>query len=83
MSYISPLATLLYFIQQHWKTILTIIGLALAGFTAYQIGGAVAQAQPVITQAIAISSYAIPLMVYMMVFQMMFQLITTIKDMFK
>ncbi len=76
---------LLKFIQAHWKSILGLAGLAGAvgviGATAYTLAGAVVQAQPAIAQAIQISAYAIPVLIYSLVLQFVFQLISMIREM--
>ena len=81
------MAQVLAWIAANWRTIATLIGLAVMGYVAYQtaqaVGGAVVQAQPALTQAIQLASYAIPLMVYMMTFQMMFQTISMIREALK
>lgn len=66
-----------------WKAILAIMGLAVAGATAYTLSQSVIQAQPTITQAIAITSYVIPFMAYMFVFQILMSFIASIREMFK
>jgi hypothetical protein len=75
--------TILTFIATHWKSILALMGLAVAGVTAYSVAGAVVQAQPAITQAISITSYAIPVLVYSLVLQFVFQMISTIMSTIK
>ena len=77
------LETILGFIATHWKTILIIMGLAVAGVTAYTIASSVLQAQPAITQAIQISAYAIPVLVYSLVIQFIFQMISMIRELFR
>jgi hypothetical protein len=75
---------LLDIIRAHWKSILGLAGLAggiaVIGATAYSLAGAVVQAQPAITQAIQISAYAIPVLVYSLVLQFVFQLISMIRE---
>jgi len=77
------LETILGFIATHWKTILIIMGLAVAGVTAYTIASSVLQAQPAITQAIQITAYAIPVLVYSLVIQFIFQMISMIRELFR
>lgn len=75
--------TILQFIVSNWKSILAIMGLAVAGVTAYTVAGSILQAQPVITQAIQITAYAIPMLVYSLVIQFIFQMINMIRGFFR
>lgn len=70
--------TIMRFISMYWKQILTIMGLAVAGTVAYSVASSALQAQPAITQAIQMSTYAIPMLVYAFTIQMIFQMISTI-----
>jgi ABC-type sugar transport system permease subunit len=80
---VAGVETILGFITTHWKTILIIMGLAVAGVTAYTVASAVVQAQPAFVQAIQITAYAIPVLVYSLVIQFIFQMISTIRELFR
>jgi hypothetical protein len=71
------------FIATHWKSIMVLLGLTVAGATAYSLAGAVLQAQPAFVQAIQITAYAIPVLVYSLVIQFIFQMISTIREFFR
>lgn len=75
-------AGILQWIASNWKVILALMGIAVTGAVAGTVIYSTVQAQPAITQAIAIASYAIPMMVYIMVFQFVLQLISMIRETF-
>ena len=74
----SVASTILGFISTYWKQILVAMGLAVAGVVAYSVASSVLQTQPAMTQAIQMSTYAIPMLVYAFTIQMIFQMISTI-----
>jgi len=73
---------ILGYISSNWRSIATIIGLAVLGSVAYTVGSAVVQSQPAFTQAFSITAYVIPLIVYMMAIQFVFNAISMIKEYF-
>lgn len=72
-----------WIVKGGWKAILAVMGLVVAGTATYTLTQGVLQAQPAFTQAVQITAYVIPFMVYMMAFQLTFQMISMITSMFK
>jgi len=71
------------FITRYWRAILIAMGLGVAGVAAYSVAKSITGAQPAIEQAISISAYVIPVMVYGMTFMFLMQMFTTMREMFK
>lgn len=83
----TAIAGVLTWLASHWRLILALVGLAVGSYVivvaGQTVGGAIAQTQPVLTQALSITYYAIPMMVYMMVFQMIMTTISTFREVFR
>jgi hypothetical protein len=79
-------ATILAWVASNWKTILTLVGIGVTSYVAISVAQtlsqAVAQAQPALTQAIQIASYAIPVITYSLVLRLVFDTISMIREVF-
>ena len=70
----------LAWLSRNWTVIARLIGLGVVAVAGYEVGKAVVGAAPAFEQAISITAYAIPVMVYGMVFNMLISMFRTISE---
>ena len=70
-------------LSRNWSLIARLIGLGVIAVAGYEIGKAVVSATPAFEQAISITAYAIPVMVYGLVFNMLIGIFRSISESMK
>jgi len=73
-------AEALVWLSRNWSLIARLIGLGVVAVAGYEVGKAVVGAAPAFEQAVSITAYAIPVMVYGMVFNMLISMFRTISE---
>ena len=74
------LAEAVLWLSRNWSLIARLIGLGVIAVAGYEVGKAVVGAAPAFEQAVSITAYAIPVMVYGLVFNMLIGMFRAISE---